>query len=192
MNDQQIIELFFERNETAIAELERKYQPYCYTIAWNILKNREDSEECVNDTWFSVWSYIPPKKPTVLSAFIGKITRGLAIDSLRSKGAGKRADLHMVSIDQETEQIDRLVAPSMEDVLAERELVRAMNRFLKNLPEADRDIFLRRYWYLDTTEEIARRHGKTEGAVKMNLYRSRKKLYRILEKETAGRSKLYE
>lgn len=183
MNDQQIIELLFERNEAAIVELEQKYQPYCYTIAWNILKNREDSEECVNDTWFSAWSYIPPRKPTVLSAFIGKITRGLAIDSLRRKGAAKRTDLHMVNIDQETETIDRLLASSMDDMLAERELVRIINRFLKNLPEADRDIFLRRYWYLDTEADIAKRHGKSVGAVKMNLHRSRKKLYKILKEE---------
>lgn len=183
MNDQQIIELFFQRDETAIRELEQKYQPYCFKIAWNILKNREDSEECVNDTWLSAWSYIPPKKPAILPAFIGKITRGLAIDSLRRKSAAKRADLHMVSIDQETGEIDRILAASMDDILAERELARLINRFLRGLSAEDRDIFLRRYWYLDTEADIAARHGRTVAAVKMNLYRTRKRLYKVLAAE---------
>lgn len=183
MDDSQIIALFFDRNETAIQRLEEKYGAYCFKIAWNILNNREDSEECVNDTWFSAWRYIPPKRPAVLSSFLGRITRGLALDCLRKKYAAKRADLHMVSLDTEIREIDRLIADAVQDEISEREMARVINRFLKGLPEADRDIFMRRYWYLDTEREIAKRHGKSVNAIKMNLYRNRKKLYRLLEAE---------
>lgn len=183
MEDIQIIEMFFRREETAIRELSAKYQPYCYKIAWNILNNKEDSEECVNDTWFSVWSAIPPSRPSVLSAFLAKITRGHAIDCLRKKHAAKRMDTHITYIEQETEIIDKLISHSLDDAMAEKELIRIINRFLKNLPEADRDIFLRRYWYMDKAEDIARRHGKTVNGIKMNLYRSRKKLYKLLRAE---------
>lgn len=183
MEDLQIIEMFFHREEAAIQELSAKYQPYCYKIAWNILKDHEDSEECVNDTWFSVWSYIPPKRPSVLSAFVARITRGHAIDRLRKKYAAKRTDLHIVSIEQETAEIDRLISHSLDDAIAEKELIRIINEFLQSLSDADRDIFLRRYWYLDKTADIAKRHGKTINGIKLNLHRSRKKLYKRLKEE---------
>lgn len=183
MDDSQILDLFFERDERAIQELGDKYGAYCYQIAWNILNNREDSEECVNDTWFSAWSCIPPRKPAILSSFVGRITRGFAIDCLRRKYAAKRADLHTVSIEQEVGAIDRLIKDTVSDVINQRELERTINRFLRQLPEADRDIFLRRYWYLDREQDIAKRHGRSVNAVKMNLYRSRKKLYRLLKAE---------
>lgn len=183
MNDSQIIDLFFSRDERAIQELGNKYGGYCYKIAWNILNNNEDSEECVNDTWLSAWTYIPPRKPAVLSSFVGKITRGLAIDCLRKKYAAKRADLHTVSIEQEVKEIDSLITDPVNDVIAQKELERTINRFLQGLSETDRDIFLRRYWYLDSEQDIAKRHGRSVNAVKMNLYRSCKKLYKILKVE---------
>lgn len=183
MDDAQIIELFFDRDEEAVRRLEEKYGPYCFQIAWNVLNNREDSEECVNDTWLSAWTYIPPKKPAILSSFVGKITRGLAIDCLRKKYAAKRADLHTVSLEEEIREIDGLISDTVQDEISERELARTINRFLQNLPEADRDIFMRRYWYMDTERGIAERHGKSVNAVKMNLYRSRKKLYKVLKAE---------
>lgn len=183
MEDVQIIELFFRREETAIGELSAKYQPYCYKIAWNILNNKEDSEECVNDTWLSVWSAIPPSRPSMLVAFVGKITRGHAIDCLRRKHAAKRMDMHITYIEQETEAIDKLISHSLDDAMAEKELIRIINEFLRSLPEEDRDIFLRRYWYMDKEEDIARRHGKSRNGIKMNLYRTRKKLYRVLRAE---------
>ena len=183
MEDTQIIELFFQRDETAIRELSGKYQPYCYRIAWNVLYNREDSEECVNDTWFSVWAAIPPHRPSILPAFLAKITRGHAIDCLRRKHAAKRTDMHITSIEQETMEIDKLIAPSLDDAIAEKELIRLLNEFLRSLPETDRDIFLRRYWYLDKETEIAARHGKTVNSIKLNLHRTRKKLYKKLKAE---------
>lgn len=183
MEDMQIIEQFFARDENAIRELDRKYHPYCYKIAWNILNNHEDSEECVNDTWFSAWTHIPPQRPGILSAYLGKIVRGLAIDNLRRRTAAKRMDTHMVSIEQETEAIDGLIGNSLDHEIAARELKRTINQFLWSLPEADRDIFMRRYWYFDRDEEIAARHKKSVTAIRMNLYRSRKKLYKILKEE---------
>ena len=95
MNDDEIINLFLKRDENGIIELSTKYHPYCYKIAWNLLANREDAEECLNDTWFSVWSQIPPTHPPVLAHFCGRITRNLSIDRLRKKFAGKRPDVHM-------------------------------------------------------------------------------------------------
>ena len=98
MNDDEIINLFLKRDENGIIELSTKYHPYCYKIAWNLLANREDAEECLNDTWFSVWSQIPPTHPSVLAHFCGRITRNLSIDRLRKKFAGKRPDVHMLSL----------------------------------------------------------------------------------------------
>lgn len=183
MDDTQIIQLFLERKETAIEELDKKYNRFCFRIAWNILRSREDSEECVNDTWFRTWSYIPPKRPAVLSAFVGKITRGLALDRLRKKYAAKRIDLHIADIELETAELDRFTADIVEDKIAEQEFYETLNRFLWSLPERDRDMFLRRYWHMDSLEEIALRHGKTVGSVRGSLYRSRKKLYKLLRTE---------
>ena len=98
MNDDEIINLFLKRDENGIIELSTKYHPYCYKIAWNLLANREDAEECLNDTWFSVWSQIPPTHPSVLAHFCGRITRNLSIDRLRKKFAGKRPDVHMADV----------------------------------------------------------------------------------------------
>ncbi|MFG6382897.1 MAG: sigma-70 family RNA polymerase sigma factor [Lachnospiraceae bacterium] len=183
MEDKQIIQMFLNREESAIQEIDKKYNQYCFKIAWNILNNREDSEECVNDTWFRTWNYIPPKKPMILSSFIGKITRGLAIDCLRKKYAAKRPDLHMADIETETSKLDSIVANTLEEQISEKELFKILNGFLWELSESDRDIFLRRYWHIDTIKEIAFRHGKTEGSIKNSLYRNRKKLYKLLKKE---------
>lgn len=183
MEDSQIVQMFMDRKEAAIEELDRKYNRYCFQIAWNILNSREDSEECVNDTWFRTWNYIPPKKPAILSSFIGKITRGLAIDRLRRKYAAKRVDMHMADVEAETAKLDSLIVNTVEDKISEKEFYEILNGFLRQLAESDRDIFLRRYWHIDSIREIAARHGRTEGSVKNSLYRSRKKLYKLLEKE---------
>ena len=98
MEDIHIINLFLERSEDAIRQVEVKYEKFCFKIAWNILYNTEDSEECVNDTWLITWNKIPPKTPTKLSAFLGKISRNLALDNFRKKNASKRADTHMDNI----------------------------------------------------------------------------------------------
>ena len=128
MKDNEIISLFEIRDEHAIEALSDKYHPYCYKIAWNLLTNKEDSEECLNDTWFSVWSLIPPKKPSVLSYFCGRITRNLSIDCLRKKYADRRPDLHMADVLGEMDQLS--VTYTIEDQLAEKELLEIINDFL--------------------------------------------------------------
>ncbi len=181
MNDMEIIDLFWKRDESAIQELKSKYFGYCYKIAWNLLENREDAEECLNDTWFAAWRQIPPHRPDVLSAFVGKITRGFAIDSFRKKHAAKREMTHRENICGEMDELN--FSYMVDEQIAEQELVKVIERFLLKLREEDRDIFIRRYWYLDPIKEIAKRHGVTEGCVKTNLCRNRKKLYHILKQE---------
>lgn len=180
MDDEKIIALFQERDESAIRELSCKYGPYCSRIAWNILGNQEDVEECVNDAWFAVWRYIPPQVPRVLSAFCGKIVKGIAIDKLRKRCAGKRTDGHMADIAAETMSLGR-AADFSEDVVKEGEILQAINDFLRKLDQEKRDIFIRRYWYLDSMEEIAVRHGKSAGSIKTSLYRMRRKLEKDLK-----------
>lgn len=139
MNDDEIINLFLKRDENGIIELSTKYHPYCYKIAWNLLANREDAEECLNDTWFSVWSQIPPTHPPVLAHFCGRITRNLSIDCLRKKFAGKRPDVHMADVMDEMEQLN--VTYTVEEQLAEKELMETINRFWKRCLQRT-DIFL--------------------------------------------------
>ena len=181
MKDDEIIDLFMARDENAIKELSLKYYLYCYKIAWNLLANKEDCEECLNDTWFSVWSKIPPARPPVLAHFCGRITRNLSIDCLRKRFAGKRPDVHMADVLGEMDQLN--VTYTVEDQLAEKELVKVINDFLGEIKAEDRDIFVRRYWNLDSIATIAKRHHMSMGSVKMNLYRNRKKLLKLLEKE---------
>lgn len=181
MEDSQIIRLFLGRQEIAIEELNQKYYHYCHQIVWNILKNEQDAEECINDTWLAVWNSIPPKKPAVLSAYVGRIARNNAIDELRRRCAGKRIDSHMVALKEETEKLDSMVVNSIEKQMEEKELIETINHFLMGIPEKDRDIFIRRYWYMDSIKEIAKRHSISTSSVKSNLFRSRKKLEKNLE-----------
>lgn len=187
MDDRDIIDLFWSRNETAISAVSEKYDHYCWQIAWNIVGSREDSEECVNDTWLSAWTYMPPKRPAVLPSFLGKITRGLAIDCLRRKYAAKRMDMHMADIAGEVETLADLAVYTMEEYMEKQELVQLFNSFLRSLPDIDRNIFIRRYWYMDGIKDIAERYGFSASKVKSNLFRSRRKLKKILEKEQPQR-----
>lgn len=180
MEDAKIVELFWERKECAIQAASDKYNSFCFRNAYKILYSREDSEECVNDTWFAAWRYIPPKKPSVLSTFLRRITRGFAIDCLRKKSAAKRIDQHMIPITEEVESLNQAMACAMEK---EDDLTELFNDFLRSLKPKDRDIFVRRYWYMDSLKEISERHRITESSVKSNLYRSRNKLRKILMKE---------
>ena len=181
MEDTKIIELYWDRKESAIRETERKYENFCFSIAWNVLNNKEDSEECVNDTWFAAWKAIPPKRPAVLPAFLGRITRNFAIDRFRKKSAEKRMDLHMADISGEIEKIGEALTCTIEDSIREKEIVQIINDFLKKLSHRDRDMFLRRYWFMDSVRAVAKRHYCTESKVKSCLFRARKKLKKELE-----------
>ena len=133
MEDTLIINLYFDRSEEAIQETARKYGKYCYSIAWNILYDKEDSDECVNDTWLATWNCIPPRKPAVLSAFLGKITRNLAIDCFRRKKAAKRSAEHMSELCRELEEIEDVTAHSLNDEIRRKEILQILEKFLDSL-----------------------------------------------------------
>ena len=182
MEDHKIIELFFERNENAISETERKYGRYLSKIAYNILFDFEDSKECVNDTYMKTWNSIPPQQPKVLSVFLGKITRNLAIDVFRRKHAEKRGNSeYALSLSELDECIpDKF---SAENKFEQNELSESINRFLASLSKENHDIFLCRYFYSDSIKEIASFFGTSESKIKSSLFRSRKALKEHLEKE---------
>ena len=180
MEDSSIVALFWARDEQALTETTAKYGKYCWNISFHILKNRQDAEECVNDTYVQAWNAIPPQKPFALGAFLGKITRNLSINVYRSRSAQKRGGgLTMTVI----EELLECGGDSPEMQLEAVELSHLLDRFLRELPRKDCCIFMRRYWYVDTLEEIAGRYGMALGTVKSSLFRSRKKLKAYLEKE---------
>lgn len=181
MKDSDIVELYFARDERAIEETERKYGRYCRTVAYNVFANEADAEETVNDTYLGVWNSIPPQRPRIFSAFLAKITRNLALKKQRTKSAQKRggeAELTLLELCE--------CVPDESDVEKElevRELSAVIDAFLRELPETERRVFMRRYWYMDSIDDICRTHGFTEGKVKMLLSRTRKKLLARLMKE---------
>ena len=182
MEDLKIIELFFDRKEYAIAETERKYGRYLSKIAYNILFNPEDSEECVNDTYMKAWNAIPPQRPKILSTFLGKITRRLAIDVFRRKHAEKRGNSeYAISLSELDECIPDKY--SAETEFEQKELSESINRFLGSLSKENRDIFVCRYFYSDSIKEIASFFQSNEAKIKSSLFRSRKILKEHLLKE---------
>ena len=181
MEDQGIVELFFDRSEQAIVETDKKYGGYCYTIAYNILASREDSEESVSDTYFSAWNTIPPRKPTLLQAFLGKIIRHISIDRWRKQSAQKRGGKEMIlALEELGECLD---TRGMEAEITSRELTRVLNSFLASLSETERNVFLCRYWYMDTIETIAKITGFSQSKVTSMLHRTRGKLRKKLAEE---------
>ena len=179
MEDSHIIKLYWQRNESAIKESQKKYGGYCSSIADNILHSAEDTEECVNDTWFRAWNTLPPEKPNRLAVFFGRITRNLAIDRFRSDMSKKRGRGQIALCLDELAECVGEDSP-IEDRLALREV---LNRFLREMPAKNRTVFLLRYWYMMPVSEIAKRYDLSEGAVKMLLQRARNKLKDYLEKE---------
>lgn len=182
MDDLIIIRLFWERSEDAIKETDRKYGSYCNAIAYNILENKEDAEECVTDTYLDAWNAIPPTRPSILSAFLGRITRRISIDRWRTRTRIKRGG---GSVDVALEELGECVADTntTETEFDRRELVRKLDFFIGGLGTTERMVFLRRYWYLDSIEEIAIRFGFTTSKIASMLHRTRGKLRVYLEKE---------
>ena len=182
MDDKQILELYSERSETAISETADKYGKYCHYIAYNILYNIQDSEECVNDTYLKAWQTIPPQYPSKLSTYLGKITRNLALNRYKYYNRQKRGEGQTeLVLDELLECVP--AAESTEQAVEEKILVEVLNRFLDDLPEEKMKIFMRRYWYMSPIKEIADDLEMGESKVKMILSRSRSKLKQILEKE---------
>ena len=179
MNESDILALFWARDEAAIAECEQKFGAECRRIAERILDSPEDAEECVSDTWLRAWDAIPPARPERLDAYLLKITRNLALDRLRMRRAEKRAG------EETAKCLDELAEtlPDRENQLDEILLRDLINRFVRALKKEERDIFVLRYTSVLTVEEICARTGRKQSAVKVSLYRTRKKLRDYLKKE---------
>lgn len=181
MRDESIVELFFKRDERAIEETRTKYGPYCSRIALGLLSVREDAEECVQDTYLAAWNRMPPERPNVLGTFLGRITRNLAISRYRRNRAEKR----YAGIQSQLEELADCL-PSDDGVekdLERRELGRIISRWLDTLSETDRTLFVRRYWYGDRVEELARSWGQRANTLSQRLRRLRLSLRDVLEKE---------
>jgi RNA polymerase sigma-70 factor (ECF subfamily) len=182
MDDNEIVELYWERSENAIAETSKKYSKYCHYISYNILHNHEDAKECVNDTYLRTWNAIPPKRPNCLATFLGKITRNLSLDKYKQYAAEKRGLGQTELVLSELE--DCIPAASdVEQATDEMILVKAINTFLAALPKTNRMVFVRRYWHLSAIKEIAEQYGMSESKVKSMLFRTRNELKKHLEKE---------
>ncbi|MCD7842225.1 MAG: sigma-70 family RNA polymerase sigma factor, partial [Lachnospiraceae bacterium] len=173
---------YWDRNERAIQETDRKYGSYCHTIAYNILENKEDSEECVNDTWLRAWNTMPPQRPNYLRLFLGKITRNLSLDIWKGKQAQKRGGGELsLALDELSECVAD--TKDVEDALQAKELQETIERFLHTLPKRERELFLQRYFYMRSAKELAAHYGMKENHVAVLLSRTRKKLAAQLVKE---------
>lgn len=182
MEDQQIIDLYWQRDPNAIGESQQKYGAYCYTISHNILHSREDAEECVNDTWLRAWNSMPPHRPARLALFFAKIVRNLSFNRAESLNAQKRGGGELPLVLDELAEC--IAAPSdVESEYEARELERSLNRFLRTLPPRECSLFLRRYFFTESTAQIAARYGLRENHVAVLLSRTRKKLRAFLSEE---------
>lgn len=182
MHDSQIIALYFDRDQRAIEETADKYGSYCYCIAHNILENKEDAEESVSDTYLGAWNAIPPHRPAVLSTFLGKITRRIALNRWSKNRAEKRGGGEVaLALEELSEYLSDGDTP--ETAMETAELTQILNRFLRELPKEERQIFVCRYWYLDSIAKIADRFCYSQSKVKSMLSRTRLKLRNTLSKE---------
>lgn len=177
MEDQQIIALYHGRDESAIAETDRKYGFFCRTIAMNILSVREDAEECVNDTWHAAWTKMPPELPRSLKAFLGRITRNLSISRFRASHAQKRYNGLELMLSELEECVPS--SASVEKVVEQKELGGFISDWLETLPEDDRILFIRRYWYGDAAKMLAAERKCSENQIvqRMRWLRGRLKTY---------------
>lgn len=177
MRDEKIIELYNARDESAIDETKNKYGKYIYTVAYNLLSSREDAEECENDTYLSAWQSIPPNRPECLSAFLAGITRNLSMKRLREKKAARRGGGERAVPIHELEEC----LPDDRDMKSD-DIAEALNAFLGELGETERNVFVLRYWYCLSIKDVAEKYGFGRSKVKMMLLRSREKLTECLKK----------
>lgn len=182
MEDHKIIDLYWNRSESAISESSAKYGNYCHSISYNILHNTEDVSECVNDTWLAAWNTMPPKRPDLLGAFLGKITRNLSLNRYKAnatkKRGGSQTDLALSELEDclssgnpVEESVDQLI------------LTKAIESYLLGQSRQRRMVFLRRYWYLSPIDEIAADFSMSRSKTTSLLFRMRKELKLHLEKE---------
>lgn len=182
MEDAAIVDLYWQRSDQAIPETDRKYGRYCHTIAYSICTNHEDAEECVNDTWFRAWNLMPDQRPSILSAFLGAISRNLALDCYRRRTRKKRGG---GETELALDELDDCIpgGGNVEQQIEEQELERAIDSFLSTLPESERKIFVARYWFVAPVKEIAARLECSPGKIKTTLYRLRGRLRSYLQEE---------
>lgn len=180
MEDEEIIALYWERNEDAITKTAGKYGHYLRSIAFRVLRNKEDTEECLNDAYLGAWNAIPPNRPKPLRVFLGRIVRNIALDRVDYNRRQKRNREHDILLSELEECLpDRRT----EQKIQEEELIFLLNAFLAELCMEKRKVFVRRYWYFDSVKEIAVRFGMPEGSVKTSLFRMRASLKKYLERE---------
>ncbi len=181
-DDQKIIELYFCRSEQALMETAVKYGRYCTSIAYGILGSREDAQECVSDAYLTAWNAIPPRRPADLGTYLGKITRNLSIDRLRTRNRDKRGGGEVPLALEELEEVV-VGSDSPENEAIRKELIASLNRFLSELTQQERYVFVRRYWYLDSLGDIAEKTGFSGSKVASMLFRLRGRLKKQLMKE---------
>ncbi len=182
MDDKSIVDLFWKRSEQAISETDAKYGRFCYRIAFNVLDNREDAEESVYDSYLAAWNAIPPHRPDPLMAFLGKLTRRTAITRWYSLTAKKRGGGQVQLALEELAECEA-GSPSPEKIAIGKEAYAALNRFLANLPETERKVFLRRYFLLEPVAKIAESFHFSQPKVTSMLHRTRLKLRKALTEE---------
>lgn len=182
MQDEKIVDLYWQRDESAIGETARKYSRYLTKIAYNILSNREDSEESVNDTYLHAWNSMPPHKPCALSTYLAKITRRVSIDIFRKRNREKRqASEYALSLSELADCVSEGGTP--EDALNVLLLAEAINAFLHQQSEEARNTFVGRYYFLDPLKDVADYCGMSESKAKSMLYRTRRNLWNYLQEE---------
>lgn len=179
MDDEQIRELLWQRQEEGLQALKLKYDRLCRQTAQNILPAAEDVNECLNDAYFQIWQLIPPQQPQNLAAFLLRVVRNLALKKHAYNTAQKRSPQVLLPLDELAE----VVGGGFEAEIEGAELTAAINNFLRGQSKLNRQLFLRRYWYFDEIEAIAEQAGMSEGAVRVRLYRLRVALKKHLQKE---------
>ena len=182
MDDNEIIKLFFARDQQAIQAAARQYGAYCASIAQRILGDQGAAEECVNDTWLKCWQSIPPQRPHSLKSFAGRIVRNLALSAHRESTARKRGGGQVqLALDELSEVVSGGDTP--EGALDRQAFLTALDGFLAALPERNRNLFLRRYWYLDSVDALAKRFSMSRTQVTTTLHRLRQRLRVHLQQE---------
>ena len=182
MEDFEIVEMYWDRDENAITETDRKYGKYCRKIAFSIVTNKEDMEECVNDTYLQTWNSLPPQRPERLSTYLGKICRNISINLYEKLTAEKRGGNET---DACLDELSELIGGSseVEEQLDLTVLTDLINKFLKRCEKQARTVFVQRYWYMMSVKEIAKENRMSDSNVKMTLSRTRDKLKVYLEEE---------
>lgn len=181
MEDQAIVALYFQRAEKAIAETVKKYGGLCRSIAQNLLPVRQDAEECVNDTWHAAWQRIPPERPTALGAFLGRITRNLAISRFRKNTARRRSDGLTLMLSELEDCVP--AGETTEEAFDRKLLGEHISKWLESLPAQDRALFLGRYWYGESLRELSERSGISTSPLAQKMYKLRLSLKAALEAE---------